>query len=217
MGKFLSEHLVDARLGAAAIMALPNPAPEPWVFIAMIRRPGQTVTPFKQPAVEGAPFSQMLSFIDGNEKRVFPKPLTNNLAADPVLPAPASGGMGVSTSTLFAPNAKLEKQIASNVAVSDIPDVIANPRKSHFFNTDCVSCHSETTRREILKIAPGPLAFKIGGEVPAIAPAVVPKSQWNVRNFGWFQRAAGQAITPTITQRTANETAEVVEHLNAGN
>ncbi len=88
----------------------------------------------------------------------------------------------------------------------DIADWVANPERSHFFNTDCVSCHSETTRRQILSIPPSEVAFQ--SAAASVDPALLPADRWNVRNFGWFRQQA------TITQRTANETAEVVAFIN---
>jgi hypothetical protein len=94
--------------------------------------------------------------------------------------------------------------------VRDIPDVIANPGMSHVLNTDCVSCHSETTRRKVLKLdgGDGQFAFRMAGSAKVVDEGVLPANEWNVRNFGWFGSAA------TITQRTANEAAEAVEMVN---
>ncbi|HET9534605.1 MAG TPA: hypothetical protein VFP43_04560 [Mesorhizobium sp.] len=51
--------------------------------------------------------------------------------------------------------------------------------------------------------------------VDGVARAVLPKEDWNVRNFGWFKSFLnmGPAV-PTATRRTATETAEVVEFIN---
>jgi glutamine---fructose-6-phosphate transaminase (isomerizing) len=55
-------------------------------------------------------------------------------------------------------------------------DLIADPSRSHFFNTDCVSCHTETRRAmELLKVK----------DILGINSAVLPNGSWNVRNFGW--------------------------------
>ena len=81
--------------------------------------------------------------------------------------------------------------------------MIADPVKSHFFNTDCVSCHTETQRAiDILKPA----------DIPGIDPAALPKDPWNVRNFGWSPAGELQA---TVTRRTAAETAAVVAYINS--
>ena len=92
---------------------------------------------------------------------------------------------------------------------AEIVDLIANPTISHFFNTDCVSCHTETTRRQALQLVPGAFAYALPEGVAGVSQDVLPANKWNVRNFGWFETAA------TITQRTANETAQVVEFIRS--
>jgi mono/diheme cytochrome c family protein len=79
--------------------------------------------------------------------------------------------------------------------------LIGDPTKSHFFNTDCVSCHTETT------LAVGLLQF---GADPRIDPQVLPKDPWNVRNFGWSPFGGA-----TVTRRTAAETGAVVKFINS--
>jgi hypothetical protein len=91
---------------------------------------------------------------------------------------------------------------------SDIADWIANPAKCHFFNTDCASCQSETTRRAIRGVDRSSVVYATPVGVPGLDSDVSPTDQWNVRNLGWFRNDA------TITQRTANETAEVVDFIN---
>ena len=98
----------------------------------------------------------------------------------------------------------------------DIADVVANPLKSHFFNTDCSSCHTETRRRMNLGLTQGEFAFKQDGKPPEIVADQLPKHDWNVRNFGWFPPhffIGGGRTVATATQRTANETAEVIEFI----
>ena len=87
---------------------------------------------------------------------------------------------------------------------------------NHFFNTDCVSCHTETRRRLRFDIEPGKFAFRSDGQPPAVAAAQIPKDDWNVRNFGWFTPHSfigGGPAVATVTQRSANETQEVVEFI----
>lgn len=94
----------------------------------------------------------------------------------------------------------------------DIPDYIANPSLSHFFNTDCVSCHSESTRRSILKLGSFQSSFKfpLPVGISGLDPAVAPTGIWNVRNFGWGDTTG----VPTISQRTANEAANSADFIN---
>jgi hypothetical protein len=97
----------------------------------------------------------------------------------------------------------------------DLADWVANPVTSHFFNTDCVSCHTESQRRTILNLPASAFAFKWPDGVSPLDPAVPQKQQWNVRNIGWFPDTFGTGKTSaTMSQRTANETAEVVVFVN---
>lgn len=85
-------------------------------------------------------------------------------------------------------------------------DLIADPTRSHFFNTDCVSCHTDTRR-----------ALDLLGdvEIPGVAKNVLPREKWNVRNFGWFPSFFRKgAVEATATRRTAAETAAVVDFIN---
>lgn len=224
MSDLLSKHLSHLHLQSMALMGIQSGI-EPWIFIAMTRLPtGFAPIPFPIPAA--AP--QMLDFRSLGGK-VSPDPIVNNRS-------PITGERivaekdrrGVSTTVLFGPPpnmnafAVIGKDAAGNVVRdtevrnSDIPDVIADPIASHFFNTDCVSCHSETRRRLRLKLLPGDFAFKVSGQPPQIAADVLPADDWNVRNFGWFTPSVfigGGPAVGTVTQRTANETAEVVEFI----
>ncbi len=82
--------------------------------------------------------------------------------------------------------------------------MIADPKRSHFFNTDCISCHTET------RLAMDALNVT---SVPGVDPAVLPNGQWKVRNFGWSPPIEGP-VQGTVTHRTAAETAEVVNYIN---
>ncbi|MGB6306916.1 MAG: hypothetical protein WBF89_03900 [Steroidobacteraceae bacterium] len=210
MKAFLERHISGQRLIAMAIMGLPAGAAKPWMFLSMVRvLPGQVPSlpnggfiPVHGPTLDGQQFTQMLNPV-GATPRVFPAPHTNNLnaitcvnAANPV-PGPAiAARSGSATADVFGsppPTAKITQ---------DVLDLIADPTRSHFFNTDCVSCHTETRRAMEL------LAVK---SIPGIDTAVLPDSPWNVRNFGWSPPPA-QA---TVTRRTAAETAAVVSFINS--
>jgi hypothetical protein len=147
-------------------------------------------------------FSQMLSFVTG-DVHVFPEPINNNL--NPItcqsLAVPKDERKGVATAELFditlVGDEKTDK--AAKAKVKPVVDAIADVSRSHFFNTDCVSCHTET-RREMELLDKD--AF------PGISKKVLPASPYNVRNFGWFLSA------PSVTRRTQAETAEAVECIN---
>jgi len=149
----------------------------------------------------------MLSFLDN--KNVLPVPVTENL----------DNGKGVSTAMLFEEDAqsKLSSPVFAGQArprFREIPDIIANPERAHFFNTDCVSCHSESVRRQNLDIKTGDALFryKLPIGISGVDTALLPDDSWNVRNFGWFPNFRG--AVETVTLRTANETAEAVEFIN---
>src|SRR5262249_44525050 len=117
------------------------------------------------------------------------------------------------TAPLFKNSAPVEgTRKRSNVsaaevaAVSKILDLIADPTRSHFFNTDCASCHTDTRRGMV----------KIGSPFKGIDVVALPQSNYNVRNLGWFSSTAvrGPAV-PTATRRVRTETEEGLRCINA--
>jgi hypothetical protein len=203
---FLEKHISAQRLGSMAIAGLPANAPAPWIFLSILGdRKGQ-FGPAHGPTLDGVlQFAQMLNPV-GTSPRVVPEPHTNNLnpitcknAAVSPTSLPIAQRSGVSTSAAFAtpaPSAAQTKQIL---------DTIADPTKSFFFNTDCISCHTETRRAmDLLKVT----------DIQGINPAALPHGQWDVRNFGWSPSAAGPAQA-TVTRRTSAETGAVVAFINS--
>ena len=129
------------------------------------------------------------------------------------------GTLGVSTAPLFLRGAA---STLNNPAISghasplnsDIPDIIANPDLSSVLNTDCVSCHSETTRRFSLNISSGKkYAYPTPKIEDLVLPTLLPKNIWNLRNFGWFRESPIDAASPFISIRTANETYDALDYL----
>jgi hypothetical protein len=216
MKAILERHLASQRLGQMAIMGLPANAPEPWIFLAMLLMPPGAVpqlpnggyVPVRGPTLDGTQFAQKLNPA-GSNPRVVPTPHTNNLAAitciNAAVPAdgpPVAQRHGVATASLF-PDPPASANRTRNVL--NVLNVIADPTKSHFFNTDCVSCHTET-RRAMELLAPA--------NIPKISAAPLPNGPWNVRNFGWSPLVEGP-VHGTVTRRTAVETAAVVDFINA--
>jgi len=161
--------------------------------------------PVPGPTLDGQQFAQMLEPV-GTVPRVVPEPHTNNLNsitckndAVPTANLPIAERSGFSTADLFAnPLSPADK-------TKEALDVIADPAKSHFFNTDCVSCHTETRgTMDLLKIK----------DIPGIDSAALPNGPWDVRNFGWSPTPKGPAQA-TVTRRTAAETAAVVTFINS--
>jgi hypothetical protein len=209
---FLERHLSGSRLAAMAIAGLPSGAPAPWIFVSILGVPPGAVPtlpnggfiPVHSPTLDGQQFAEMLEPA-GTFPRVVPAPHTNNFngitcrnAAVSMTSLPIANRSGVATADVFVtslPPADKTKEIL---------DVIADPTKSHFFNTDCVSCHTETRRAiDLLKVT----------DIPGINPAALPNGQWNIRNFGWSPSLKG--VQATVTRRTANETAAVVTFINS--
>jgi hypothetical protein len=204
----LEQHLSNGRLGSMAIMALPDGAPEPWMFLSMLGLSPQQLppnggyVPVRSPALDGARFVEALAFDSGLHPR--PAPAPNNL--NPITcrsaavfggPLPIAGRKGAATAELF------QTPPPAAARVKEVTDLIADPSRSHFFNTDCVSCHTETRRSMSLS------------EVHSIAgvdDAVLPQNDWNVRNLGWFPSSS--VTQETATRRTAAETAAVVDFIN---
>ena len=196
-----------------AIAGLPAGAPEPWIFLSMLNLhpgdapafPNGAVLPVHGPTLDGQQFAQMLAPA-GTVPRVIPTPHTNNLnpitcknAALPIPSPPIASRNGVATADVFVASPPPAGKTQT------ILDVIADPIKSHFFNTDCVSCHTETRRAmELLNIK----------DIAGIDSAVLPDGPWDVRNFGWAPSPRGP-FQPTVTRRTANETAAVVAFINS--
>jgi hypothetical protein len=195
---FLKRHLAKGRLTEMAFMGIDKP--EPWIFFALVRRSDGA---FVQPGP-----AQMLTFRGGTH--VMPIPRNSNV----------DGTVGVSTAPLFENGVvSLADTAAAAGAVrrvqADIPDIVANPRLSTVRNTDCVSCHTESTRRTLLRLeaVDTTITFARPPDISGVDPRVVPRTQWNVRNFGWFQ--SGGTISPTVTMRTANEAAEAAAFVNS--
>ena len=214
MKAFLERHLSDQRLSAMAIMGLPGGAPAPWIFLSMLKLPPGAVpnlpdggfVPVHGPALDGQQFAEMLNPV-GATQRVVPiphpnnrAPITCNNAANRVAGPLVAERRGSSTADLFAsPPPQADK-------IREILDLIADPDRSHFFNTDCVSCHTDTRLgMDLLGI----------NSIQGIDPNLLPNGPWNVRNFGWSPPIEGP-VQATVTRRAATETAAVVTVINAG-
>jgi hypothetical protein len=210
MKVFLERHLSDQNLSAMAVMGLPEGAHQPWIFLSMTKLPPGILptlpnggfVPVHGPALDGQQFAEMLNPVN-TVPRVVPAPHANNRNPITCMNAalqspgpPVAERRGSSTADLFADAS------ASSASLQDTLDLIADPSRSHFFNTDCVSCHTDTRlgmdRLHVTSIA-------------GIDSAVLPNGPWNVRNFGWSPPPA----RGTVTRRTATETAAVVTFINA--
>jgi hypothetical protein len=211
---FLVKHIAAEQLDAMAIAATPAGQPAPWIFLSLVNlpagfspaAPNGGFVPVPGPTLDGQQFSELLMPDTVLTPRAFPQPTTNNLNATTCKSAAAPGGnvpaaqrSGVSTASL------LVTPVPSAAQAAPVLDVIADPSKSHFFNTDCVSCHTET------RLSMHLLQTK---SFPGIDPTVLPPGDWDIRNFGWAPAARGVAHA-MVTRRTAAETAAALTFINS--
>jgi hypothetical protein len=172
---------------AIAFMGLQNGGPEPWTFFAG-RVEGTKFT--LEPGPVHRKNGQSLDFITGNgpvnpksSARVSTTPLFDADSADSLTPE--------------------QRKLAFQVE---------NPKTGHFFNLDCVSCHTSSARTHDLPLgdkAEISARVKVPKNITGyVTKAQAQESSWNVRNFGYFFEK------PTVSGRTVTETVEVVEWFN---
>jgi len=208
----LLRHLTADQLKAVAFMGTRRP--EPWIFFAMTRTPAGSMQFVRHPSLGGSIAQEFFQL--RSTQPVAPVPV--NLTFGPE--------HGVSSAQFLAaaredrlfqsvfPNE--QDSTLSQVRYADIPEILANPRIAHFFNTDCVSCHTDGTMRSQPDVPSNDSEFSwqnVNAE-PLVDPEVLPQGRWNVRNFGWGVNLFNGPRQPTITRRTAHETAEGIVFLN---
>ena len=204
----LTRHVNVKNLFAMAFMGLPDSSPEPWIFVAATNSGDGTFAPGKVPAIGFKP-AEMFDRRDG-DPLIVPTPLpTNRNPITNFVLTPIGDRRGVATAALFDPNVKLNSTAQVNVTGdaildsdgltnSEIADLIANPERTHFFSNDCFSCHSESTRRSILKLpARANVRLSRPNGVSGVDPAVLPR-----RLSGTFATLAGSRTSST-TERSA--------------
>ncbi|MFO0679917.1 MAG: hypothetical protein U0169_25565 [Polyangiaceae bacterium] len=170
---------------SVAFMGLIGGSFEPWVFFAGRVVPGTGWQPLPMPAFPASKqMHQKLSFIDS--QHVIPVSELPKSTA-PLFENSASGG---------ATEAKLAFEID-------------HPEDIHFFNMDCVSCHTTASRVINLGIKSTSDRHRVpNGITGYVTRENAQGSTWNVRNFGYF---GGK---PTVSSRTATETVGVVQFMN---
>ena len=106
--------------------------------------------------------------------------------------------------------------VPSESVMRTVLNTIADPRRSHVFNTDCVSCHTETpVFQQRLRDDP----------IQGIDPNALPRDNLhNTRAFGWapvlnvrsssLDTVKADTVKATVSRRTACETAKVVHYIN---
>ena len=173
--------------------------PEPWIFFAVKQKGAEFVT-------EGAQGFQFKNVVE---------PKTTKPGQEVTTALLFGTGAGSKLNSPALPSTQNEK--LKGLLLKDVADHVANPELHSTLNMDCVSCHTESTRRSILKIgasSPG-VAYKHPDGVSGVEPSLLPTDLWNLRNFGWGLLSFSEDIFgPTVSQRAANEAAESAAFIN---
>ncbi len=200
---FLQRHLPHGRLNTIAFMGIRRP--EPWIFFVANRNAAGDFEPLPLRTANG---STAIQFLQTDPQKVRPAPTNSQF-----------GTFGVSTMELMtALNLEAEaglspvSQLGRKLKVREIPDVIANPVLSHVFNTDCISCHTESSLRSERALPPA--GAPLAAEGPGSRPEALPGDVWNIRNFGWGIGSGNGEKRATATLRVANEATESAEYIN---
>jgi hypothetical protein len=195
-----------------------------------LRRSGFVALPAA--ALDGQQYAQMFSENNALQNRVVPTPYANNGSGGSIIPfaitchnasnrvagPPIDRRIGSATSDILnkrrliaLPAPGEEDPQNENEAARKILNTIADPDRSHTFNTDCVSCHTETTIFQ----------DRLSDPIPGIETSALPgDNRYNMRAFGWAPQRfedngkITEFVRPTVTRRTANETAKVVNFVN---
>lgn len=215
MKALLERHLSRNRLNLMTVAALSADSDKAWIFLPIFNvppnvdpsRPTGGFVPLPSPALDGRHYAQLFNAA-ANRYKVVPIPYTNNRsgptcrhAALPIPGPPIDDRVGADTALMLMNDA----QAPSDGILRDI-NTLVDPDASHMFNTDCVSCHTET------KI--GIDLLRSNSHIKEdIDKLLLPDTIWNVRGFGWFPRRNGPA-QPTVSHRVGKETFAVLTFIN---
>lgn len=215
----LAKHLKRNRLQIISFMGIPGEF-EPWIFfnVEVETNDALTMLGVKGNFATNQVSSQKLSF--RGVPQVDPAPVP-----DPGAPI---NGFGVSTSLLFRNDIASHlddpifpgnsNAVTSKLKLRDVADLIANPQQHHIANTDCISCHTESSLRNRISglISQDGIEFQYPSGISKVAPSALPNNKWNLRNFGWGFNFNGATsfFSPTVSQRAANEAAESTDFIN---
>jgi hypothetical protein len=205
--QFLTTNLAHGRLSARGVHG-PRRQGKPWAFLGGVIRDGNPLAVGQQ---SSAGLTPSIRFDIGGRNLVSaPAP------PDPIFPRPADGHP--STARLVDRNA------TPDALQADVASRLLNPQRTSLLlnaqtdarHVDCVSCHTASSFTKALVDAdPGASSpfvrqLSASGErfVPPagtsadVAPDASQDGHWNVHNFGYSDIG-----TPSVSQRTANETA----------
>jgi hypothetical protein len=240
MKALLERHLSSQRLGFMTLTAIQEDGIRRWIFLSMVNlkvhpqfyplpsRRG--FIPMPAAALDGHQYAQMYSPAAALQNVVVPIPYANNdyrdehdnfaitcrNAANANAGPPLERRVGYSTADILDKRPltdpdPLEHQAPNSSIMQSVLAAIVDPDKSHFFNTDCISCHTETA------LFQGRLSQAI---IPGIHPCVLPgENTYNVRAFGWAPQHSDDRtrLIPakaTVSRRTATETTKVLDYIN---
>jgi hypothetical protein len=204
----LRTYLTPERLSAVAFSGLE--ASNSWVFFAgRVGESGTTWTPLPIPAFAGidAGVARGATF-QNFSRNTLKRPMG-------VYPRPPSSVVNIAKlhdENISTPDAT--KDAARLADHASLANAVNNPQQTNFFTTDCVSCHT-ATQRLVIEKAPLNLTHQYIPPIGVTAFVSGPVTQgargpsaWNLRNLGYFEES------PSISYRTAFETAESVDAIN---
>lgn len=199
--RFLAEQLSRAHLEHVAMMGLRSGG-DVWIFAAVSQGDDGSFTPNPMPLVDGS------SFIEFNLDQ-------QDLRETPYDPVPSRG---IALVDLFSP-------FGSERFDEALPllHTVDNPNVAHIGNVDCVSCHVSTQRLyitaqtdildrivDLFGVAP-PIEERFTvpqGLTGFVRERDSQREVWHVGNFRYFNG------TPSVSVRTANESALVADFYN---
>jgi hypothetical protein len=240
MKALLERHLSSQRLGFMTVTAIQEDALKRWIFLGMVNLKVHArfyplssklgFVPMPAAALDGHQYAQMYSPAAQLQNAVVPIPYANNDYRDEhgnfaitcrnggnAIAGPSlERRVGYATADILDkrpltdPNPLVHKE-PNTSTMQTVFDVIVNPDRSHVFNTDCISCHTETP------LFQGRLSHT---SIPGIHSSVLPgENIYNVRAFGWAPQPSDDgnrdiSIQATASRRTARETTNVADYFN---
>jgi hypothetical protein len=183
----------------------------PWLFFQGTVDPqGLTYRLEADPNLSGQPMMVVTPGLLGEGIRVQPAPTNQEVRPDQtrVYRPSVMDLFYQGTLNLQAPATLGDGSLSQQLRVGDVGYFLDHPRLAHRGNTDCLSCHSVTSRHLILGLGPSsPYQYQMPLGVTALSSYLV-RSHVNFRAFGWF------GAQPVANQRVTQESAEAAAQIN---
>ncbi len=219
--QFLQRNLKESQLVRITFSQIDNRSNNRWVFFGgsiVHGEKGADWIPFDLPhdpntkTIEYRPDDSLFS------NALQPKPET--LSTNPLFGS-GTVGRGVILGAEFGVGASGRKLPLDEA--QRLIETLENPTKTNIFNTDCVSCHTSTSRAITLGLPALGMEDRPAGITGyAYSPALSREegqqrnrlhgpqiNTWNVRNFGFFE------LQSTVSNRTVNEAMGSALYINA--